>query len=100
MLTQEQKNIILHILAPFQPNLVGIFGSLARGDAKPGSDLDILVNFTKRLSLLDLIDMEDQLSISLKCKVDLVTESSVHPRIKKPSRKTSSILIDAKGQSY
>lgn len=83
MVTEEQKIIILKILIPFQPSRVGIFGSVARGEGKPGSDLDILVNFTKRLTLLDLIDMEDQLSKSLNCKVDLVTERSVHPQIKK-----------------
>ncbi len=83
MLTEEQKNIILQVLAPFQPNRVGIFGSVARGEAKPESDLDILVNFTKRLSLLDLIGLEDELSFSLQRKVDLVTERSLHPQVKK-----------------
>jgi predicted nucleotidyltransferase len=82
MLSQEQKNIIQQILAPFAPERIGIFGSVAREEAKPDSDLDILVNFTKRLTLLDLIDLEQQLSESLHCKVDLVTEGALHPALK------------------
>ena len=83
MLTQEQKNIILHILAPFQPSLVGIFGSYARNEAKKESDIDIIVDFEKRYSLFDLIDLEEQLAIALHCKIDLVTSKAIHPSLKK-----------------
>jgi len=83
MLTQEQKNIILQVLAPFQPSLVGIFGSYARNEAKKESDLDILVDLKKKYSLFDLIDLQEKLSDALHCKIDLVTSKAVHPALKK-----------------
>ena len=82
MITDQQKRIIQHILEPFLPNRIGIFGSVARGEATQTSDLDILVDFNSRISLFDLIDLEEKLSDALHCKVDLVTERSLHPSIK------------------
>jgi hypothetical protein len=65
---------------------VSVFGSRARDDARPGSDIDILVDFSERKSLLDLVGMEQELSESIGMNVDLVTEKSVSPL--KPARST------------
>jgi uncharacterized protein len=82
MISEEQKQIIQKILQPFAPSRIGIFGSVARGEARVGSDLDILVNFTRKYSLFNLVEMQDALQDALNCKVDLVTEKSLHPAIK------------------
>lgn len=82
MITKEQEKIIIEKSKQFQPNKIGIFGSYARGENSKKSDLDILVNFKKRVNLLDLIGLEQELSEILGVKVDLVTERSVHKNLK------------------
>jgi len=82
MITMEQQNVIKKILEPYAPEYIGIFGSYARGEEQPDSDLDLLVRFGKRLTLLDLVGAEQELSEILGIKVDLVTENALSPLIK------------------
>jgi len=58
---------------------IAVFGSYVRGDEKPGSDIDVLVEFSQRKSLLDLVRIERELSEVLGIKVDLLTEKSISP---------------------
>ncbi len=78
---------IVSILARYRVKKIAIFGSYARGEAKPESDIDILVEFSERKSLLDLVGIEQELSEALGVKADLLTEKSISPylidRIKK-----------------
>ena len=61
---------------------LSLFGSTARGDHGPDSDIDLLVAFddTRRISLLDIAGMEIDLSEMLGCKVDLIEEGTLKPR--------------------
>lgn len=80
---QELTSRILQYLLPYQPAKVGIFGSFARGENKEGSDLDILVKFKERISLLKLVQIEQELTDNLGMQIDLVTENSLkNPRLK------------------
>jgi len=78
---------IISLLARYRVKKIAIFGSYARGEAKPESDIDILVEFSERKSLLDLVGIEQELSEALGVKADLLTEKSISPylidRIKK-----------------
>ncbi|MDI6791054.1 MAG: nucleotidyltransferase family protein [Thermodesulfobacteriota bacterium] len=66
---------------------IAVFGSYVRGEEKPGSDIDIIVEFSERKSLFDLVGIEQEVSDALGIKVDLLTEKSISPylidRIKK-----------------
>lgn len=73
MLTIPQQQTIKTILAPFEPTEIGVFGSYARGEEHEDSGLDLLVTFGKRLTLLDLVGLEMELTEQLGIKVDLVT---------------------------
>ena len=70
---------IVSILARYRVKKIAIFGSYARGEAKPESDVDILVEFSDRKSLLDLVGIEQELSEALGVKADLLTEKSISP---------------------
>ena len=58
---------------------ISIFGSMARGEANEQSDIDLLVEFSKRKSLLALVALERQLALTLGRKVDLLTEAALSP---------------------
>jgi predicted nucleotidyltransferase len=55
-----------------------IFGSLARGEAHAGSDVDIMVTFRPGVRPgLDFFGLQEELSSLLGCEVDLVTRRSI-----------------------
>ena len=58
---------------------VGVFGSMVRGEANEDSDIDLIVEFSKRKSLLALVALERQLAGELGRKVDLLTEAALSP---------------------
>ncbi len=62
---------------------IGIFGSVARGDHKKSSDIDILVELSEPMGFFKFINLEDFLRKILKRKVDLVTKPALKPFIKK-----------------
>jgi predicted nucleotidyltransferase len=62
---------------------VGLFGSLARGDCRDDSDIDLLVEFSRPQSLLEVVALERQLSEALERKVDLVTRKALSPYLAK-----------------
>ncbi len=82
MISTAQKRIIQQTLSSFKPIRIGVFGSYARNEENPQSDLDVLVDFSSRYNLLDLIGMQDELTELLGMKVDLVTEKSLNPSLK------------------
>lgn len=59
-----------------------IFGSVARGEQKKTSDIDLLVEFRPGKSLLDLVYLRDELNEVLGRRVDIVTYSSLAPSIR------------------
>ncbi|MBU2446682.1 MAG: nucleotidyltransferase family protein [Bacteroidetes bacterium] len=60
---------------------ISVFGSYIKGKQNDESDLDLLVEFSERKSLLELIRIERELSDKLNLKVDLLTEKSISPYI-------------------
>ena len=79
MTYQEIENKLVFILEKYDVKTIGIFGSYARGVQRPDSDLDVMVNFRDRKSLLTLVRIERELSETIGVKVDLLTEQSVSP---------------------
>ena len=62
--------------------MVGIFGSVPRGKNTSESDIDLMVKFSKRKSLLDIVRIERELSTELGKKVDLLTEAAISPYLR------------------
>jgi predicted nucleotidyltransferase len=82
MITEKQKNIIIDTIMPFNPVVIGIFGSVARDGNTDNSDIDILYQLENSVGLFNLIRMKNSLEEKLNKKVDMVSERYVHPRLK------------------
>ena len=61
---------------------LSLFGSVARGQDRPGSDVDILVEFKGRATFDRYMDTKFYLEDLLGRKVDLVTLRAIKPRMK------------------
>ena len=81
-LLQVQRAEILAIAARHGAHNVRVFGSVARGDARPDSDVDILVDMEPGRSLFDLGGLLSDLQALLGVDVDVVTEKGLRPRIR------------------
>ena len=73
---------------------LALFGSHARGDTHPESDVDLLARFENGKSLLDLASIESRLSEAIGKKVDLVTEGALSPLLRQTIMKEMVILLD------
>lgn len=73
---------ILRVAAKFGVTNVRVFGSRARGDASPDSDLDLLVEYGQGMSLFDVIAFEQELEETLGLRVESVSEGALHRVIK------------------
>ena len=71
---------------------IAVFGSYVRGEERPESDIDIIVEFSERKSLLELVRIERQLSEVLGIKVDLLTEKSISPYLIDALRKEMEVI--------
>ena len=61
---------------------LAVFGSVARGEASAGSDVDILVEFIGRADFDRYMTLKERLESLLGSRVDLVTTKSVHPELR------------------
>ena len=76
----SKRDQILKIAAKRGAKRIRLFGSAARGDSGPGSDVDFLVEFEPGRSLLDQGGLLMDLQESLGCKVNVVSEGGLRAR--------------------
>lgn len=81
-LLHEKREVILQLAAKYGAQRVRVFGSVARGEARPDSDIDLLVDMPADHSLLDRIALLQDLEEMLKRKVDVATERVLRPDIR------------------
>ncbi|RFA15891.1 hypothetical protein B7R22_05690 [Subtercola boreus] len=73
----SHRGEILAIARRFGISEIRVFGSVARGDDGPGSDIDLIVSFEPgSMSLGDLVNFEDELSALLGVSVDVVSSAA------------------------
>jgi len=79
---EKIKSEILPVLRKYNVKRASLFGSIARGEETEKSDIDVLVEFEGRKSLLDLAELKIELEEKLKRKVDVLTYKSIHPLLR------------------
>ena len=79
---QGHRREILSLAQKYGARNVRIFGSVARGDAREDSDIDVLVDLESGRSLLDLGGLLMDLQDLLGCRVDVVTTKGLRDRIR------------------
>lgn len=79
---QEIKEKTSPILQKHGVKYAGLFGSFARGEAGPDSDIDILIGFSDRPTFSGYLELDENLKSALGRDIDLLTEGSVNKFLK------------------
>lgn len=81
---QNMEEQIIPILKNHGVEFAGLFGSVARGEAREDSDIDIVVRFSpqKQIGLFGFVGIRQDLSDMLQRNVDLFTENSIDKYIR------------------
>ena len=87
MLNKQQ---VINLLKSSNPDLIkrfgisriAIFGSVARNEAKEGSDIDVLVSFSDKVTSKNFFGLQFYLEDQLNASIDLVTENAVRNELK------------------
>ena len=81
-LVTSKSRDILRITARHGADNVRVFGSAARGECRPDSDIDVLIDLAPDRSLLDIVAIKQDLEDLLGLEVHVVTMESVSPYIR------------------
>lgn len=79
-LIERHRTEILALVRRCRGRSIAVFGSVARGESTPESDVDFLVEFEPASSLLDLIHLEEALTTLLGVEVDVVSVGALLDR--------------------
>lgn len=84
---------IIPVLKRYGVSRAALFGSTARGEAKAGSDVDILVEIDTDISLLDFVGLKLELEEILGRKVDLVEYGAIKPLIREEILREQVVIL-------
>ena len=76
------RDAVIEILRENGVKRAAFFGSIAQGEMDEESDIDILIEFEGRNSLLDFAHLKTELEDATNRRVDVLTYKSVHPRLR------------------
>jgi len=93
MLIEEIKRKALPILQGYGVRRVGLFGSCVRGEMTSDSDIDMLVEIGRDISLLDFVGLKLELEDALNRKVDLVEYSTIKPLLRESILAQQEIIL-------
>lgn len=79
---EQKRNDILRIAAHYGARNLRVFGSVARGEDRAHSDVDLLVDMDPDRSLLDVVGLGQDLEELLNRRVDVLTGASLHPALR------------------
>lgn len=96
-MVQINKARLAEICRSHDVRILKIFGSAARGEDRPDSDVDLIVEFEGEKSLFDLIGLELELEEFLGREVDLLTEPAISPYLRDRILASASVIYDRAG---
>ncbi|MDT0646925.1 nucleotidyltransferase domain-containing protein [Zunongwangia sp. F260] len=73
----KTNQIIIDYLKEYDPKEIAVFGSYARGEMEPHSDIDILYSLDKKISLFDIVQIKLDLEEKLNRKIDFVSKKGL-----------------------
>lgn len=76
-LLEQHREDVAKVFARYPVRQVWVFGSVARGDDRPDSDLDLLVELEPNASVVDILGLDEDVSAALGCPVDVVTTAEL-----------------------
>jgi predicted nucleotidyltransferase len=79
---QPVREKIIDVLRRNEVRRASFFGSIVRGEMTDESDVDLLIEFEGKKSLLDLAHLKNELEDTISRRVDVLTYKSLHPRLK------------------
>jgi predicted nucleotidyltransferase len=88
-------NALIEICRQNDVSMVGVFGSMVRGEASARSDIDLLVRFSRDKSLLALVALERQLTAAMGRKVDVLTEAALSPYLRDRVLRDLKVIYEA-----
>jgi uncharacterized protein len=83
---------VINFLKKHDARKIAIFGSFVKNTEKSDSDIDIIVEFSEKKSLLDLVGIEQELTENIGIKVDLLTEKAISPYLIKSIKKEMMVI--------
>lgn len=81
MTVDEVKQKTTHVFQEFGVSHAAVFGSVARGEDRPGSDVDLLIRLGRPTGMVGYMRLIESLENCLERKVDLVTEQSLNQHL-------------------
>ncbi len=89
---QQHKTEILALCQKYHASNVRVFGSVARGDHREDSDIDLLVEMPSQVSFLRLVSLHQALSDLLGRRVDIAIERNLPPLIREKALRDAKVL--------
>jgi predicted nucleotidyltransferase len=81
-INESLKQTILSVIKKQPIQRAAVFGSFARGEEHAQSDIDLLIEYSTRHTLFDILRLENELSEATSRKVDIVEYAAIKPTIK------------------
>lgn len=89
---QKLYSDIVEFLKSKGATKVAVFGSYVRNEETTDSDIDVMVDFDKPITLLDFVGFQLDLEDKIGIKVDLVMEGGINPLVEKYVKKDLTVL--------
>ena len=94
-MVQFDRNRLAELCEEYGVHRLRVFGSVARGEERPDSDVDLIADFSRRTGYFGVIRLERELAEVFGRSVDLVTEGGLSPYMRDDILASSRVIFDA-----